>query len=377
MRRNSGPPFRNSGAFTSPGTPEYGDHLPKTWSSERVPLPASSSRRHVSAAALMPFNSGRTVPSKWDDAERWITSPISGFGAFNAVAAHRRPKSKSGPLGQTPMGLVHLPNYSPVMHVHEGRTVKNFMANSPLTTGVLVPEGLSVHYESEIDSRSRSLYAEDNRRHGASMIGLSDMLSETSEPSSQDDKLGDKEEEALVSRRDMATQMSPDGSTRSSSKARLSFSTRSSVPMLERLHVEKDDIRDVQVDKGTNTCRGPRKKEVEEMDSTLIGGVPMAWEVTESSKNMSKFEREEAKICAWEKLQKAKAEAAMRKLEVKLEKKRSGSMEKIAKKLREAQTKAEAMRSTLSEQAAPPTRMSCSLYFKLCSICSCFICTKR
>ncbi|KAG6421658.1 hypothetical protein SASPL_118215 [Salvia splendens] len=368
MRRNSGPPFRNSGAFTSPGTPEYGDHFPKTWSSERVPLPASSGRRHVSASALMPFNSGRTVPSKWDDAERWITSPISGFGAFNAVAAQRRPKSKSGPLGPTPTGLVYFPNYSPIMHVHEGRTVRNFMANSPLTTGVLVPEGLSVHYESEIDARSRSLYAEDDRRRGASMIGLSDMLSEISEPSSQDDKVGDKEEEALVSRRDMATQMSPDGSTRSSSKARLSFSTRSSVPMLERLHAGKDDIRDVQVD---NTCTGPRKQEVEEMDS------PTTWDVTESSKNMSKFEREEAKICAWEKLQKAKAEAAMRKLEVKLEKKRSGSMEKITKKLREAQTKAEAMRSTLSGQAAPPTRMSCSLYFKLCSICSCFICTKR
>lgn len=188
MRRNSGPPFRNSGAFTSPGTPEYGDHLPKTWSSERVPLPASSSRRHVSAAALMPFNSGRTVPSKWDDAERWITSPISGFGAFNTVAAQRRPKSKSGPLGPTPMGLVYLPNYSPTMPVHEGGAMRNFMANSPLTTGVLVPEGLSVHYESEIGARSHSLYAEHNRRHGASMIGLSDMHSESSEPSSQGTK---------------------------------------------------------------------------------------------------------------------------------------------------------------------------------------------
>ncbi|XP_042027712.1 uncharacterized protein LOC121774879 isoform X2 [Salvia splendens] len=277
MRRNSGPPFRNSGAFTSPGTPEYGDHLPKTWSSERVLLPASTSRRHVSAAALMPFNSGRTVPSKWDDAERWITSPISGFGA---AAAQRRPKSKSGPLGQTPMGLVYFPSYSPTMPVHEGGAVRNFMANSPcpLTTGVLVPEGLSVHYESEVDARSRPLYGEDDMRHGASTL-LSDMRSETSEPSSRDENMG----EALVSRRDMATQMSPDGSTRSSSKGRLSYSTRSSFPMLG-----KDNIRDVQVDKGTNTCRELRKQDVKDMESTCVGDVPTAWDITQSSKNMSK-----------------------------------------------------------------------------------------
>lgn len=186
MRRNSGPPFRNSGAYTSPGTPEYGDHLPKTWSSERVPLAASNSRRHVSASALMPFNSGRAVPSKWDDAERWITSPVSGYGAFSSVASqpHRRPKSKSGPLG--PMGLVYMPNYSPTMPLHEGGAIRNFMANSPFTTGVLVPEGLSVHYEAEMAARSpHSLYGEHNGTHGANMLGFSDMHSETSEPSSQ------------------------------------------------------------------------------------------------------------------------------------------------------------------------------------------------
>ncbi|KAH6760284.1 hypothetical protein C2S52_009263 [Perilla frutescens var. hirtella] len=371
---------RSSGAYTSPGTPEYGDHLPKTWSSERVPLHTSSSRRHVSAAALMPFNSGRAVPSKWDDAERWITSPISGYGAFNTAAAqpHRRPKSKSGPLG--PMGLVYLPNYSPTMPIHEGGTVRNFMANSPLTTGVFVPDGLSVHYESGI--RSNSLYAEDDGTHISGMPGFSDMLSETSEPSSQDDKLdGGKEEEALVPRRDMATQMSPEGSAHSSTRGRSSFSTlRSSIPGLERLHrnpAGRDDIRDVQVDKGTNTSRGSRKQELEEMDSTNNGDIPTAWAVTESSKDMSRLHREEAKITAWENLQKAKAEAAMRKLEMKLEKKRSASMDKITNKLRGAQTKAQAMRNSLSVSDHPPPTHRKRNYLKIFSICSCLVCTKR
>ncbi|KAJ1419131.1 Remorin, C-terminal [Sesbania bispinosa] len=59
----------------------------------------------------------------------------------------------------------------------------------------------------------------------------------------------------------------------------------------------------------------------------------------------SGLQREEAKIIAWESLQKAKAEAAIRKLEMKLEKKRSSSMDKILNKLRRAQMKAEKMRS--------------------------------
>lgn len=97
----------------------------------------------------------------------------------------------------------------------------------------------------------------------------------------------------MVFRRDMATQMSPEGSTHSSSKGRLSFSTlRSSVPTFERLHrspapaaAGKDDIRDVQVDKGTSTSRGSRKQGLEDTD---VGDIPSAWNVTESSRNMSK-----------------------------------------------------------------------------------------
>jgi len=68
----------------------------------------------------------------------------------------------------------------------------------------------------------------------------------------------------------------------------------------------------------------------------------------ERERCMSQCKREEAKITAWENLQKAKAEAAIRKLEMKLEKKRSSSMDKILGKLRSAQNKAQDMRSVVS-----------------------------
>ena len=96
MKRNS-KTVRFSGDYGSPGGVEYGDRMPTSWSSERVANP--NVRRHVGGAAFMPFNSLRALPSKWDDAERWITSPISSYGASAQIL--RRPKSKSGPMGLT------------------------------------------------------------------------------------------------------------------------------------------------------------------------------------------------------------------------------------------------------------------------------------
>lgn len=165
-----------SGAYTSPGTPEYGDtnggggggEMAKSWSSERVVVASPTNlsiRRHVSAAALMPFNSGRQLPSKWDDAERWITSPVSSYASAKSPIPQppRRPQSKSGPLGRHP----------------------GFMGISPLTTGVIVPDGLSIHYNGGIVVESNSLCDESNvTSMSGSVPGLSDLISETSRPSS-------------------------------------------------------------------------------------------------------------------------------------------------------------------------------------------------
>ncbi|KAL3813621.1 hypothetical protein ACJIZ3_014889 [Penstemon smallii] len=387
---------RNSGAYTSPGTPEYGDvgEIPITWSSERVPFPNNSRKRHITAAALIPLNGGRTLPSKWDDAERWITSPVSGYGAFknSFPQPQRRPKSKSGPLAP---GLGYLSNNSPIGNVLEGGNARNFTVNSPLTTGVLVPDGLSIHYNGGISAKSNSMYGDNNITRSTSVPGLSDLISETSVQSSQDDRLdGVVEEEdqipRAVSRRDMATQMSPDESTHSSNQLEgLSFSTLSnSRPTSVRLHgnpASKDEIRDVQVDKGTTTTAKPSKKHGvrKTKDLTNVKDLPSAWNINEASKNTSKLQREEAKITAWENLQKAKAEAAIRKLEMKLEKKRSASMDKIMSKLRAAQMKAEAIRNTLSEndehRSSKTSRrwISCFLSVKICSISKCFRCRKH
>lgn len=121
-------------------------------------------------------------------------------------------------------------------------------------------------------------------------------------------------------------------------------------------------------------------------------------------------QREEARITAWENLQKAKAEAAIQKLEVsrnfwciivylqiptclwivqnwlnffyfgsqmKLAKRRSASMDKIMNKLRLSQLKAQTMRRAITEGRRRTSKklFPFQKYFKIGSFSSCFYCS--
>lgn len=133
------------GTFPSPGTPNYrqgGVAMQKGWSSERVPLHTSGGARKQVGTAVLPFNNnGRTLPSKWEDAERWILSPVSGDGTGRASLPQpqRRPKSKSGPLGPPGAAAVaYYSLYSPAAPLFEWGNSGNFMAASPFSAAVNV-----------------------------------------------------------------------------------------------------------------------------------------------------------------------------------------------------------------------------------------------
>lgn len=373
---------RNLGTYTSPGTPDYQDNgiggggeIPRGCCSERVPLPTNGGGRHTSLSALMPLSSGRTLPSKWDDAERWITSPVSGFTGGKVLPAqtHRRPKSKSGPLGE--QGKEGFSSYSPALPVGQNGIVRDFMVGAPFTTGVLVADGLSIHYSGRHGTGvyCNPLHSTNNVARTASCHpGWSDLLSEASLPSSQDEKIdgGAKNDQTLVSRvvsrRDMATQMSPSSSTHSSPKGRLSsFTSPPTILSIDMPHhcdpSPKLEIRDVQVDKRANVTKQSKKIISRKTNRDPTSDFTSSWEIAETEKQLSRLQREELKITAWENLQKAKAEAAIRKLEMKLEKKRSATMDKILNKLRNAQMEAEEMRSCASggyTTESPPRRTS-------------------
>lgn len=387
----------HSDTFPSPGAP-------KGWSSERVPHPtSSSSRRHISAASLTPFYSGRALPSKWEDAERWICSPVSGYGLglTNKNSLHsqfqRRPKSKSGPIVPPPPRM-HNSIYSPStgMQVLDGGRVKNFVASSPFSTGVLVADRISGNFYGQGFLLHNGSYAARSRTSNVPGSGWSDLASDDSSPSSQDEKLDDiADAEAVVSRvvsrRDMATQMSPGSSTNSSPRGKSSFSPAvRSVAELQNDHPAKLEVREVQIDKGSTAIswskrhRSRRIKngfpDVDEFYQNVTATCAPSLDLSEVAASISKLQREEAKITAWENLQRAKAEAAIRKLEMKLEKERSYSTDKILNKLKLAQMKAQEMRISISAkqgQQLPKTAHKAAFFHKhapMSSFRSCFTC---
>ncbi|GAB4839317.1 hypothetical protein Ancab_028844 [Ancistrocladus abbreviatus] len=324
-------PSRKSGNFLSPGTPNYWQGsvgINKGWSSERVPLPTTGNKRQV-GGALLPLNNGKALPSKWKDAERWIFSPVAGDVVKPSYQQLlRRPKSKSGPLG--PPGVAYCLLYSPDIPMYEEGNLNSLIGASPFSAGVIVVDGLSIRPGGV--GRTFASKTEPCIARSASVHGCTDLVCQSYLNPSQDGRIDDDIKDPTIdisrasSRRDMATQMSPVGSSHSSPR-KLSFSpsTPSILPIVEvqSLSSLKSEVRDEQVDEQT------------------------AWEVSAASEDISKAKREEAKITEWENLQKAKAEAAVRKLKMKLEKKRSSSLDKIMNKLRSAQKKAQEMRSAV------------------------------
>ncbi|XP_076939967.1 uncharacterized protein LOC143608965 [Bidens hawaiensis] len=355
---------RKTSTFPSPVTPNYSPAggIQKGWSSERV------NRRQVNSG-LMSYNSGKALPSKWEDAERWICSPVGGDGGVrrSGQQPQRRPKSKSGPLG--PRGSVYNSTYSPQVHMFDGGNIGSLLAGSPFSSRVNGGDGLFVRYHDQHDnSGSFPSLNEPCLARSLSVHGCSESLGESLLRITQDGRIGRMTDATTntphdVSRRDMATQMSPDGSPYSSPRRRNSYSIHLSTSVGET-RSSKADVRDVQVDDQISLsgwsmktrAQVPGRRSASEMvDGWKRKGLEVRaadWDVSEMTKSLSKVKREEAKITAWENLQKAKAEAAIWKLEMKLEKKRSSSMDKIMNKLRSNQKKAQEMRgSVLSKHA--------------------------
>ncbi|KAK1620128.1 hypothetical protein QYE76_025645 [Lolium multiflorum] len=381
-----------SGTFPSPGTPNYSRHCaagninmqyPKGWSSERVP---QGGRRYGGSGVVLPFNNGRKLPSKWEDAEKWILSPVScdGMGRMSAPAPHhRRPKSKSGPLGHPAGAPGAYASVSPMIPCFDGvLAAASFAAHSPFSAGVLMPDhvrngdfssgrgrcgddGSSRSYSAEKEPyiwRSASTHAwTETLMEASAFANISEEAAQVADDSLQ----GPQDETSLISspiiKKDVATQMSPDDSIISSSpKARHSCSSLPSGHAIREPsnNTPKVEVRDVEVDDQVTVTRWSKRHITRGSDKRSTNIVEWRKKTTEPrapsfdekerESCISKCKREEAKITAWENLQKAKAEAAIRKLEMKLEKKRSSSMDRILGKLRSAQKKAQDMRTTVS-----------------------------
>jgi hypothetical protein len=147
MNRGSASSHIRSDVFHSPLTPSYPWHRSsvlgsqKGWSPERASLPSKGNRMYPGSSMAFPYNSGRALPSKWEDAARWIFSPKSSDTLGRTSASHvRRPKSKSGPLGPPGRFGGQYSSVSSSVSLFDSGRVRQFTANSPFVAGVLMPE---------------------------------------------------------------------------------------------------------------------------------------------------------------------------------------------------------------------------------------------
>lgn len=184
MKKVSASTTKKIGAFPSPGTPNYrhsGLGFQKGWSSERIPPNAAAYRRNMNNTMLPYNNNGRTLPSKWEDAERWIFSPVLGDGGSVKTSLqqqHRRPKSKSGPLG--PPGVAYNQMFSPATPMFDGGNIGNVIATSPFSAGVMTADGLSMPYGAREAFRNILMSAEPCMARSISIHGCSEMLRQSS-----------------------------------------------------------------------------------------------------------------------------------------------------------------------------------------------------
>ncbi|XP_051205020.1 uncharacterized protein [Lolium perenne] len=382
-------PQSRSGVLTSPGTLSYNRRgtavagYQQGWTSERVPLPSNGHIRHPGGGSMaLPYNNGRVLPSKWEDAERWIFSPNPHDAlSRNSVPQHRRPKSKSGPLG--PPGRFGAP-YSSVSSstlLLDSSGVGNQAVHSPFLPGVFLPEHVSGGSSNSGDDR-RGASGEDSsngrggrsgpanggypsvwytRAHHPLDSSLQSQSLHTSQEYTQDGQVTNDlatSNTPLILRKNVATQTSPDLSRSSSPNTRPSFSRTLSVQQVKEMGscFSKLEIKDVQMDDRVTLTRWSKKHvsrgsdknstNIIEWKRKTMESKSSTWEVTETAKCISKIDTEEAKLTAWESIQKAKAEAAIQKLVIKLEKKRSYSLERIFNTLRSAHRKTQVVRST-------------------------------
>ncbi|OIV93768.1 hypothetical protein TanjilG_07671 [Lupinus angustifolius] len=321
-------------SFPSPDAPNYREkrvlgNNPKGSCSERIPKPKGNgcigTRRHHTMGGLTPFNSRRTRPSKWDEAERWICSPssVSSYGVLvPVVSVHHYDQSHDDVDDDAVFGY-DIDNNG-LQYSSSAVLSQNFgvgLAQSSIS---------NAHTCSELQSDSLSSNPQDEKHEGT--------------------KNKDRDT-SFLSRCDKGTQMS---SSETENDAHSS------------------PIIDVEVDSETTLIKWAKRHatKLTKKDSLhskhireeSIESKASSWDVVESTLDSSKLQREEAKINAWENLQKAKAEAAIRKLEMKLEKKKSSSIDKIMNKVKRAEMKAENMRSSLPAPQGNQVSKICKVF---------------
>ncbi|MQM05117.1 hypothetical protein Taro_037925 [Colocasia esculenta] len=357
--------------------------------SGRAILSASAQRRRESSARqrrleapstpgrpVFSFSNGnlsrKAVPSKWDDAEKWLIGTSCHGSPAHMMKSCNPPKvSKQNEV---------------FCHKGDAFAEKLRVAEDKMHSSLVTSfHGLTSEAISAFPSLSSEILLKDKFTDNVEPIFPSFQYSEPAKEgfllrNSVRETMKDATTEVVAHHRDVGTEMTPLGSSTTSrchtplktaSPARHNTPADRSGPLMpsdpsidisgiKECHFAKLDLGG-QFDSMVSHWSS-REEEEEEISKSLrhfeigagrksiVESRASAWEDEEKSKICVRYQREEAKIQAWVNLQSAKAEAESRKLEVKIQKMRSNLEEKLMKKMAVVHRRAEEWRAAAQLQ---------------------------
>ncbi|XP_047083875.1 uncharacterized protein LOC124695018 [Lolium rigidum] len=296
--------------------------------------PTTVKRSSAVSALLPPFS--RPTPSKWDDAEKWISSPTANRTGRTASAAGIPPKRSAFAF---PEHGAHPPAVAKVVAEVPRNTGGALAGNSvgftqpdslkPAQTAPIVEE--PEHVVRSVSMRDMGtemtpIASQEPSRTGTPIIASSPTSSRTPTPQRSVEFGG----------------ANVDSSKMGMSEEELQLNTRKEIMDLgERLGKTTIAAWASKEERATaNFANVPADKALEIDRETRAAD----WQEAEKAKYLARFQREEVKIQAWENHQRAKYEAEMKRIEAKMERKRAREQDVLARKLASAGRRAEAKR---------------------------------
>ncbi|CAL4928726.1 unnamed protein product [Urochloa decumbens] len=294
--------------------------------------PPTVKRSAAVAALLPPFS--RPTPSKWDDAEKWISSPTSNRTGRAGPATGTVPKKSALAFPE-----------------HGGRppAVAKVVSDVPTNTGPLVKnsDGLA---QSDLFKPAQSASIIDEPAPEIRSVSMRDMGTEMTPIASQE-----------PSRTGTPIIASSPTSSRTPTPQRTTEFSISNIDSNKEMSEEelqmntRQEIMDLGQRLGKTTVAAWASKEEKaatHFKSTTTDKVvdinrearATDWQEAEKAKYLARFQREEVKIQAWENHQKAKIEAEMKRVEAKIERKRAREQDRLSHKLAAVSHRAEAKR---------------------------------
>ncbi|CAM6028140.1 unnamed protein product [Sphagnum balticum] len=351
--------------------------------------PRHVQQRFYSGPLLNPIIS-KPTPSKWDDAEKWITSPGHQESPAHPQLRHAPVLVCSQPAAgkfDSQPGEVLFEGDRPAaaemakvsIAAQSSTSFRMNQAAAAIGGSPNLPHQLP---QSAEENWSAKQHAFGNMKEPESLV-----------PSSSDDP-------CTKGHRDMATQMTPVESLKNSmcTTPKLATSpTRNNTPAcsgtpssvslglmvpgfdfleLKSCHLAKlelcklgchneqpmlnrNAVLNLQQDDESEHGASVHQYNLRDMEKGIMVSKATVWEQLELAKCTRRYNDKEAKILAWEVLEKSKAEAELKKTEVKLEKMRVRAIEKMQKRVATVCQKSEEMRAAAkhirNEKAAKTT----------------------